>query len=54
MHTKNNDIEIMMDNETDESIEELSESLLQKHQQELEEVNLFLIVLIYHIIISIK
>ena len=54
MHTKNNDIEIMMDDETDKSIEELSESLLQKYQEELEEVNLFLIVLIYHIIIFIK
>ena len=40
----------MMDDETDKSIEELSESILQKYQEELEEVNL----LIYHIIIFIK
>ena len=33
MHTKSNNIEIMMGNETDEFIEELFESLLQKYQE---------------------
>ena len=37
MHTKSNNVEIMMGNETDEIIEEIFESLLQKHQQGLEE-----------------
>ena len=37
MHTKSNNIEIMMGNETDEIIEELFESLLQKCQEKLEE-----------------
>ena len=37
MNTKNDDIEIMMGNETDEIIEELFESLLQKYQEGLEE-----------------
>ena len=37
MHTKSNNIEIMMGNETDEVIEELFESLLQKCQEGLEE-----------------
>ena len=37
MHTKSNNIEIMMDNETDEIIEELFESLLQRYQAGLEE-----------------
>ena len=37
MHTKSNNIEIMMGNETDEIIEELFESLLQKYQEGLEE-----------------
>ena len=32
MYTKNNNIEIMMGNETDEIIEELFKSLLQKYQ----------------------
>ena len=36
MRTKSNNIEIMMDNETDEIIE-LFESLLQKYQEGLEE-----------------
>ena len=37
MHTKNNNIEIMMGSETDEIIEELFESLLHKYQEGLEE-----------------
>ena len=37
MHTKSNNIEIMMVNEIDEIIEELFESLLQNHQVGLEE-----------------
>ena len=37
MHTKSNSTEIMMGNETDEVIEELIESLLQKYQEVLEE-----------------
>ena len=35
MHTKSNNIEIMMDNETDEIIEELFKPLLQKYQERL-------------------
>ena len=58
-HTKSNNIEIIVDNETDEIIEELFESLLQKYQERLEEKVresgfFFLIVLIYCIIIFIK
>ena len=34
MRTKSNNIEIMMGNETDEIIEELFESLLQKYQED--------------------
>ena len=37
MHTKSNNIEIMMGNETNEIIEELFESLLQRYQEGLEE-----------------
>ena len=37
MHTKSNNIEIMMGNETDEIIEKLFESLLQRYQAGLEE-----------------
>ena len=37
MHTKSNDVEIMMDSETDEIIEELFKSFLQKYQEGLEE-----------------
>ena len=37
MYTKSNNIEIMMDSETDEIIDELSKSLLQNHQKDLEE-----------------
>ena len=37
MHTKSNNIEIMMGNETDEIIEELFKSLLQRYQEGLEE-----------------
>ena len=36
MHTKSNNIEIMMGNETVEIIDELFESLLQKYQDGLE------------------
>ena len=58
MHKKSNNTEIMTGNETDEIIEKLFESLLQKYQEGLEEKmrrnELFLIVLIYCIIIFIK
>ena len=37
MHTKSNNIEIMVGNETDEIIEELFKSLLQIYQEWLEE-----------------
>ena len=37
MHTEKRNIEIMMGNESDEIIEELCESLLQKYQEGLEE-----------------
>ena len=37
MHTKSNNIEIMMGNETDEIVEDLFESLLRKYQEGLEE-----------------
>ena len=36
MHTKSNNVEIMMGNETDEIVEELVESLFQKYQEGLE------------------
>ena len=37
MHTKSNNVEIMMGSETDETIEDLFKSLLQKYQEGLEE-----------------
>ena len=37
MHTKSDNLEIMMGNETDEIIEDLFESFLQKYQEWLEE-----------------
>ena len=37
MHTKSNNIEIMMGSETDEIIDELFKSLLQNYQKDLEE-----------------
>ena len=37
MHTKSGNIEIMMGSETDEIIEDLFKSLLQKYQEGLEE-----------------
>ena len=37
MHTKSNNVEIMIGSETDEIIEDLSESFLQKYQEGLEE-----------------
>ena len=37
MHTKSDNIEIMIGNETDEVIEELFNSLLQRYKQNLEE-----------------
>ena len=37
MHTKNNNVEIMMGSETDEIIEDLFESVLQIYQEGLEE-----------------
>ena len=57
MHIKSNNIEIVMGNEAGKIIEELFESLLQRYKERLEEwneLNLFLIVLIYCIIIFIK
>ena len=36
MHTKSDNIEIMLGSETDEIIEKLSESVLQKYQERLE------------------
>ena len=39
LHTKSNDIEIVMGSETDEIIEELCESLLQKRQEGVREIN---------------
>ena len=57
MHTKSNNIEIMIGNERDEIIEELFESLAKIsrriRRKKLVEINLFLIVLIYCIIIFI-
>ena len=37
MHTKSNNVEIMMGKETDEIIEDIFESFLQKYQEGLEE-----------------
>ena len=37
MHTKSNNVEIIMDSETDEIVEEPFESFLQKYQEGLEE-----------------
>ena len=37
IHTKSNNAEIMMGSETDEIIEDVFESFLQKHQEDLEE-----------------
>ena len=37
MHTKSNNIETMMGNETDEVVKKLFESLLQRYQEGLEE-----------------
>ena len=37
MHTKSNNVEIMIDSETDEIIKDLFESFLQKYQEGLEE-----------------
>ena len=58
IHSKSDDIEILIGNKTDESIEELFESLLQRYQKELEEKcgfqNLFLIMLIHCIINVIR
>ena len=52
VYTKTRNIEIIMGNKTDEIIEKLFESLLQNYQKDLEEpmreeVNLFLMVLVY-------
>ena len=51
LHTKSNNIEILIGNETVEIIEELFDSLLQRYQEGLEELmggsNLFVMVLIY-------
>ena len=57
MHTKSNNIEIMIGNERDKIIEELFESLAKIsrriRRKKLVEMNLFLIVLIYCITIFI-
>ena len=37
MHNKSHNVEIMMDNETDDVIKELLKSLLQRYQERLEE-----------------
>ena len=44
MYSKNNNIEIMMGNENDKTIEDLFYSFFQRYQTNLEEMNLFLIV----------
>ena len=58
IHTKNNNIEIMIGNETDEISRELFVSLLQRYQEELEESiresEFFLIVYIYCVTNFIK
>ena len=58
IHSKSDNIEILIGNKTDESIEELFESLLQRYQKELEEKcllqNLFLIMLIHCVINVIR
>ena len=65
IHTKSDNIEIIMGSETDEIIKELFESLLQRYQKVLEEsmkelkekkneLNLLLIVFMYCITILIK
>ena len=58
MNTKSNNTEIMIDNETDETFEELLNSLLQRYQKGLEEKmresDFFMIVLTYYITIFIK
>ena len=53
MYSKSDNIEIMMENETDKIIEDLFDSFLQRHNKKItkingwKEVNLFLIVLIH-------
>ena len=58
MRTMSNNIETAMVNKTNQNIKELFEILLKKSQQQLEEtkeeVNLFLIALIYSSIIFLK
>ena len=58
IHSKSDNIQILIDNKTDESIEEPFESLSQRYQKELEErcvfQNLFLIMLIHCIINFIR
>ena len=58
IHSKSDNIEILIGNKTDESIEELFESLLQRYHKELEEKrvfqSLFLIMLIHCIINVIR
>ena len=53
MHTKSDNIDVMVAIETDETIKELFESLLQRYQEGLEELmrrgKFFLIVLMYWI-----
>ena len=54
MYSKSDNIEIMMGSGTDDIIDELSESVLQRYHENLEEAILFLKVLIYCIIVFIK
>ena len=57
MHTRSNNVEIMVGSETNEIIEHLFESFLQKYQEGLEESmreSEFMIVSMYCIMILIK
>ena len=56
MHSKSDNIEILIGNETNESIEELFESLLQRYQKGLEEkmrrLEFFFLIMLIHCIIN--
>ena len=54
MYSKSDNIEIMMGSGTDDINDEISESVLQRYQENLEEAILFLKVLVYCIIVFIK
>ena len=56
IHSKSDNIEILIGNKTGESIEELFESLLQRYQKELEEKCVFqnlLLIMLIHCIINV-